>query len=247
MPASAPELPPGSTLQTVLDELDVVIDQAKLDANRRGFFAAMYRTMTSRVGDAIGAGQFHDPAMLEALDVQFARYYFRALRNPTRPWQVAFSALNDDDVNIVQQLLLGMNAHINYDLPQAVVDMGVPLHTLEHDYGVINDVLAALADDVQGVLDAHSPVMNDIDSAFGRIDETLFCYSAKKARDVAWSTAHRVKLTRRVLPWISRRTATLGKLILATPTMDLHRHAETDYASPTGIVTVIQDIRALAP
>ncbi|MCP4806406.1 MAG: hypothetical protein GY913_22250 [Proteobacteria bacterium] len=247
MPVSAPELPAGSSIQTVLDELDVVIDQAKQDHSRRGFFAAMYRTMTYRVQQAIVNGDFQDPVMLEALDVQFARYYFRALRTPKRPWQVAFSAEDDDDVNIIQQLLLGMNAHINYDLPQAVVDMGVPLHQLEHDYGVINDVLAALADDVQGVLDAHSPVMNDIDSAFGRVDETVFCYSAAKARDVAWSAAHRVKLTRRVLPWISRRTALLSKLIIATPTLDIHRHAETDYNSPAGIVMVIEDIRALAP
>ena len=150
---------------------------------------------------------------------------------------MAFSALDDDDVNIVQQLLLGMNAHINYDLPQAVVDMGVPLAQLEHDYGVINDVLAALADDVQGVLGAMAAV-----AAFGRIDETVFCYSAKKARDMAWSAAFQVKLTRRVLPWISRRTAAIGKLIIATPTIDIHRHAETDYG-----VQVIEDIRALAP
>ena len=247
MPTSAPELPPGSTIQTVLDELDVVIDQARLDKSRRGFFAAMYRTMTYRVLLAIQDGDFEDPGRLEELDVQFARYYFRALRTPTSPWRVAFSALDDDDVNIVKQLLLGMNAHINYDLPQAVVDMNVPLADIQHDYDVINDVLAELADDVQGVLDTHSPVMNDIDNAFGRIDETVFCWSAAKARDAAWRAAHVVNVTPRVLPWISRKTATIGKLIIGTPTIAMHRHAETDYESPDGIVRVIDDIRALAP
>jgi uncharacterized protein DUF5995 len=92
---------------------------------RREFLATYQRT-TAAVGEAIGRGDFEDGPWVEAWDVAFAELYLAALdadlaggtRVP-RPWRLAFDA--PADLPALRHVLLGINAHINYDLPQALL------------------------------------------------------------------------------------------------------------------------------
>ncbi len=65
------------------------------------------------------------PDKVERWDVAFAGLYLDALeaalagRRPPGPWEVAFGA--PAELPPVRHVLLGMNAHINYDLPQALL------------------------------------------------------------------------------------------------------------------------------
>jgi hypothetical protein len=93
--------------------------------SRRDFLATYQRT-TAAVGRAIEQGVFEDPAWVEEWDVAFARLYLDALdadldgagRVP-RPWRLAFDA--PTALPPLRHVLLGINAHINYDLPQALL------------------------------------------------------------------------------------------------------------------------------
>ena len=68
---------------------------------------------------------------------------------PSRPWAIAFGA--PDGLPPLRHVLLGMNAHINYDLPQALVavisddqfDDAALLARREADHRAIDDVLAS--------------------------------------------------------------------------------------------------------
>jgi hypothetical protein len=105
--------------------------QSRLDAltgeqeTRRDFLATYQRT-TAAVGTAIEQGVFEDPAWVEEWDVVFAELYLDALdadltgtgRVP-RPWRLAFDA--PAGLPPLRHVLLGINAHINYDLPQALL------------------------------------------------------------------------------------------------------------------------------
>ena len=92
---------------------------------RREFLSTYLRT-TEAVGTAIEGGRFEDPAWVEEWDVVFAELYLAALdadlsgdgRVP-RPWRLAFDA--PADLPPLRHVLLGINAHINYDLPQALL------------------------------------------------------------------------------------------------------------------------------
>jgi hypothetical protein len=59
---------------------------------------------------------------MEKLDVTFAGRYlaalesYRAQQNTSRCWIAAFETANKWSPIILQQLLIGMNAHINFDL-----------------------------------------------------------------------------------------------------------------------------------
>jgi hypothetical protein len=77
------------------------------------------------VAGEIGRGGFADPGWVERWDIAFADLYLDALeaslagRRPSRPWEIAFGA--PAGLQPLRHVLLGMNAHINYDLPQALV------------------------------------------------------------------------------------------------------------------------------
>jgi hypothetical protein len=89
-------------------------------------FLATYLRTTIAVGEAIESGVFEDARWVKAWDVAFAGLYLDALaahlagvRPVPTPWRLAFDA--PADLPAVRHVLLGINAHINYDLPQALL------------------------------------------------------------------------------------------------------------------------------
>ena len=75
--------------------------------------------------EGVGGGLFEDPEWVERWDVAFAELYLSALDAhlsggaPSRPWRLAFDA--PADLPALRLVLLGINAHVNYDLPQALL------------------------------------------------------------------------------------------------------------------------------
>ena len=128
--------------------------EAAGDPNR--IFHATYLRTTMAVADQIKwPGGFADPEWTERWDVAFAALYLEALeqlqagQQPPRPWAVAFAA--PPGLPVLNRLLLGMNAHINYDLPQALLavitdeEFGDPelIARREADHKAIDDILAS--------------------------------------------------------------------------------------------------------
>src|SRR5579862_3533730 len=106
-------------MEELLRELTAAGDRSRI-------FHATYLRVTRAVRDAIGAGAFADPDWVERWDVAFARLYLEALDRwrsgqlPSNPWTIAFRA-TQSELQPVRHVLLGINAHINYDLPQALL------------------------------------------------------------------------------------------------------------------------------
>lgn len=95
------------------------------DNDERRHFHGAYTRSTRSVLAAAKAGQFVDADWTERWGIAFAQLYMNAFDaweengNPPGPWQVAFEASRDPDITPLHHSLLGINAHINYDLPQA--------------------------------------------------------------------------------------------------------------------------------
>jgi hypothetical protein len=91
------------------------------------FFLATYLRTTRAVADELARGGFRDPEWVERWDVAFAGLYLDAVeaaqagRRPPEPWAVAFGAGDRDDLPPLRHVLLGMNAHINFDLAQSLL------------------------------------------------------------------------------------------------------------------------------
>ncbi len=152
-----------------MDELDDDIDSVIAEMGRglgqliaahdaRRFFHATYMRTTQAVAAEIASGGFEDATWLRRWDVAFARYYLDALTAADQgepiagPWRVAFdTAAHRPGLPPIRHVLFGMNAHINFDLPQAILDVIAPdefddpaaLARREADHQHLDDVLQA--------------------------------------------------------------------------------------------------------
>jgi Family of unknown function (DUF5995) len=122
-----PRSQPASTIGQVVDELQRRIDALAPDQVHRRTFITTYQRTTQAVGDAVDAAFFEDPDWVVRWDVAFAHLFIaahdadRVGGHVSRPWRLAFQA--DPALPTVVHLLLGMNAHINYDLPPATLSV----------------------------------------------------------------------------------------------------------------------------
>jgi len=103
---------------------------APLEARRDPirFFLATYRRTTLTVRDMVARREFTDSEWVERWDVAFANLYLDAVeaweagQRPPGPWVAAFGVTREGPrLPPLRHLLLGMNAHINFDLPQSLL------------------------------------------------------------------------------------------------------------------------------
>ena len=156
-----------------------------------GPFALAYHRMT--LEQIARIPRFEDPAWASRFTVDFAERYRDALENPgrrPRPWRMAFARAERSD-RPLRDLLLGINAHMAYDLTLTLVDCVLDEPDRRRaDYLLINRLLATAVDPVQtGMARRHRRWLAWADALGGRLDEriTLTCFERTRAR--AWSDA----------------------------------------------------------
>ncbi len=116
-------------IDALLYRMDSLLDSMERAGDARRYFLGVYRRTTQAVADELAAGGFLDADWVERWDVVFADLYLRAGEawergeSPPEPWRVAFAAARDERLPPLRHVLLGMNAHINYDLPLALLDV----------------------------------------------------------------------------------------------------------------------------
>jgi Family of unknown function (DUF5995) len=180
--------------------------------DQRQYFHATYQRTTIAVADELKRGGFADPEWVERWDVAFADLYLDALQaalagdQPTRPWAIAFGA--PAGLPALRHVLLGMNAHINYDLPQALLavitdeqfDDPVLLARREADHRAIDAVLASrVAAEDDELISASGPgtLLDRLLRPLNRLGTQRFL---REAREKVWANAITLSHARRQGP-----------------------------------------------
>jgi hypothetical protein len=184
----------AKTIDEVLEKLDAIIATSIANNDPLGFFAYIYRRTTAQIKQAILEGKFEDSARMEKFDVLFANKYLTAYRDfhtglpVSRSWSTAFQA-KKENLTILQHIILGMNAHINYDLGISAAEFtaGTQIDSLKKDFMRVNDVLASLVDELQVKVGSVSKLMFLLDWIGKRSDEAVMNFSMEKARQQAWN------------------------------------------------------------
>jgi len=196
-----------------------VLEQRFLAAkDRRGVFASAYLQITLAVAAKIREGFFQDNAWTERYLAAFARLYKDALDawdrgdqgGVPKAWRIAFQANTDRTSTVLQDLILGVNAHVNHDLPLALFEVGIePDREMRHaDHTAVNEVLRAATDKLQESVEArYAPVLRAFDLAAGRFDENVANFSVTKAREEAWRAAEGLTDARSDIGRLARRAA----------------------------------------
>jgi hypothetical protein len=90
-------------------------------------FNTAYYIVTKNIQEAAADNYFEHPEFIQTLTTHFAEYYFRAIRqtkNNSSKLPAAWARLNAHGSDpAFMALLLGANAHINHDLPNALLDV----------------------------------------------------------------------------------------------------------------------------
>lgn len=188
-------------------------------------FTALYRAVTEAVDEQVRPGTFTDPRFTRWLDVVFANLYLRALRahvlgpkRPPRAWAVLFEARSRRGIAPVQFALAGMNAHINRDLPLALVETcraldvvpvrGCPQHA---DFRAIDPLLDETEARVRA--DFATGLVGWADEALGELDSVVAMWNVRRARAAAWVNAEMLWAVREVPFAGARFTVTLDRLV----------------------------------
>jgi hypothetical protein len=167
-------------------------------------FTRLYLAVTEGVQKRLAGSGFSDPRFLARLDIVFADLFFAAFdafqRDPAqtpRAWLPLFEARSRHEIAPLQFALAGMNAHINRDLPVALVatchelgirpEKGSPQHA---DFERVNKLLATVEAEVkQQYLTGWLGRLDRLLHRTRRIDDVVAMWNIGRARDAAWTNA----------------------------------------------------------
>jgi hypothetical protein len=220
------------TLDDVVGGFSALEQQFLPSHDRRAVFVTLYGVVSQEMRTKVSSGAFEDPAWVERYAVAFANLYREALEAHQagrssavpRAWQLCFETAVAGTALVLQDVLLGVNAHVNNDLAFALdrVSIGPDRGRRRRDHNAVNQVLAGVTDRATERLAAlYAPGVATMDEAAGALDEIASRVSLEAARDAAWQSAcdladapgpaHRALASTRV----SARAAVLARLLLA--------------------------------
>ena len=187
------------SIADVLRTMGIIADTC-IDGDGLKWFNGLYLQVTQAVQSRVSSGESGDAAWLAGLDVQFARLYFGALaaslsgQPAPECWQVLFSSRGQTPIARIQFALVGVNAHINHDLAQAIVancqaTATTPRHggAQYNDYTAINSTLDGLIESAKRTL--HVPLLGDALPPASRLEDTIAAWNVSAARESAWNNA----------------------------------------------------------
>lgn len=163
-----------SNVEEALLALERVSEKLTEDGDPRAAFPDIYAIITRRVGEsvALGAGEFFlAPRWISRLAGRFCERYLETLRwsltghrQDTNAWGLAYQACDAQGMLPIQHVLLGLSAHINFDLAlgiyRTIVELGAEhdaetLRLFKHDHDAVNHLLRAAIPEAFDHLIAH--------------------------------------------------------------------------------------------
>lgn len=191
-------------------------------------FARLYRQVTEGVNGELTGRRFADGRFLERLDVAFAGLFLSALdtyssdpASAPSAWVPLFSGRSSRGISPLQFALAGMNAHINRDLPVALVttcsELGLDLRegSPEHgDFEQVNVLLGRVETALKSsYLSGWTAALDRLVHRFHRIDDVVAMWDVGRARDAAWTNAQALWALRDEPPLASRFLQTLDRMV----------------------------------
>jgi len=189
-------------VDAVIQEMTTRFDGLEVSCNHNTLFALTYLRTTEEYRRAVvEPGFFSDPSFINHQDAVFARYYFEAWDTyragqvwaTPRAWRLAFAAADQKRVNGTGNILLGMSAHVNRDLPYVLAAIGLVKpdgSSRKPDHDKVNEFLNRV---VEPLLDEsasrYDPLVDDTQFDGSQLDEAALLQVLVAWRELAWRNA----------------------------------------------------------
>ena len=193
---------PSEQLMEVAEQLAVLAARFDRSRDSRAIFTTAYVLLTRKLARALTTDVFYDPSWIADLARTFGRYYIEAIQAfdaghlPKGAWATVFTALQQRRTSVLEDLVLGMTAHIVNDLPQALCEVGMvrPDGTTRiRDFHAMNDVLGTAIEEIQDAIeDRYDGSLRFLDHMLESYDELLTNYGLRTGRAAAWYNAVRL-------------------------------------------------------
>jgi len=173
------------------------IEAALPAADGLACFNRMYLDVTTQVNSQLGQGFFADPVFMTNLDVAFANLYFAAADSAADPatvplaWRPLVERRAVAGIEPVQFALAGMNAHINHDLPLAMVSTSTALGTTPEadphfaDYQKVDQLLDGAEQSIRQSFESAPELAAD--HHLSAVADLIGNWTINSARDMAWN------------------------------------------------------------
>ncbi|HEX6715355.1 MAG TPA: DUF5995 family protein, partial [Thermoleophilaceae bacterium] len=135
-------------------------------------------------------------------DALFANIYINTLRDYERgnsvppAWQIAFDTAKRADVNAAQDMLLGINAHVQNDMPFVLAALGQRTKATasrKPDHDKMNEILdAAYERVVRQIEDRFDPLVATTNARWTFADDYAGLEMVKQWRENVWRNAERL-------------------------------------------------------
>ena len=198
--------PAGQTpcVDVVIREMTRRFDSLASLCDHDAIFALTYLRTTEEYRRSVSDPAFFiDTPFVNHEDVVFADAYFRAYdawhrRSGAVPpaWRVAFGAADSRSVSGAGNLLLGVNAHVNRDLPFVLAQIGITTEdggSRKPDHDRVNDFLIKVTEPL--IAEAalrFDPSIDDTHVDGTTLDETTLFQLLAAWREEAWRNAERL-------------------------------------------------------
>jgi hypothetical protein len=152
----------------VIQEMERRFRHLAKDCDHDAIFSLLYLRTTEKFRDTLSSIGYGDPASIVRQDALFADYYFRAYDAHHRgegfvppAWQIAFAAAGQRRVTAAGNALLGINAHVQRDLPFTLFDLDQGGFPVSHaDHTLVNNFLAQVMVDAE-IAGRFDPTFDD--------------------------------------------------------------------------------------
>ena len=214
-------VPPGqpASIDAVLATMRQ-IEASLPDGDGVRAFHGMYLRVTELVREHLSTGDFSNRAFMERLDVVFAGLYLDAVAaaQPDDSWAPVFEKRHEPGILQIQFAIAGINAHINHDLPIALVracrqlGLGLDSPGVLADYQRITGMLDTVQQQVRQSF-LSGPEL-EIDQRYAApLANLIGSFSIGRAREAAWTNASVLWRLDGVEPVRSDFVATLARSV----------------------------------
>jgi hypothetical protein len=193
------ETPSIQCIDTEIDRMTQLRDQ--LGCDHRAVFATTYLTLTKVMRGMLDTDpnlvQYHDYLYTE--DALFADFYFDTVHawesgGPVPPaWRIAFQQAATGQITGGQEMLLGINAHVQNDMPFVIAALGVRApdgSSRKPDHDAINEVLnQAYEPVVTAIRQRYDPSIGVTNPDLVTVDDIGGLEAVRIWRELVWRNA----------------------------------------------------------
>lgn len=178
--------------------------EAGLGCNHRAVFATTYRVLTEGILQAVlqNPHRFRWPRYLYYEDALFADVFIGNARawdagqRVSPAWRIAWQAAESSDLTASQDMLLGINAHVQNDMPFVIAALGTTTRggvSRKPDHDLTNEILAS---SYQAVIDEvkrrYDPILELTNPQGTTADDTAGLELVRQWRETVWQNANRL-------------------------------------------------------